>query len=153
MRLVAEGLLDNAAGTTYVDGELVSQKLKPLPPPKDEHKFHVCCSERNPGALELMMELAEKQKFELKLDEAHDTPSMSVRQSRAEVLFVKTNVDSLAECDHLLLYLTSQTWTRGETSQALGKEVLRAMDLGVHVLLAHESKLLAHPERMWWQPP
>ena len=42
MRLIAERLLEDAAGTTYVDGELISHKLKALPPPKDEHKFHIC---------------------------------------------------------------------------------------------------------------
>ena len=57
-----------------------------------------------------------------------------------------THVERLAECDHLLLYLTSQTWTRGEeASGALATVILRAMDLGVHVLLAHESGPAEHP--------
>ena len=38
----------------------------------------------------------------------------------------------------MLLYLTSQTWTRGEASEALGRELMRAMDLNVNVLLVHE---------------
>jgi hypothetical protein len=153
MRLIAERLLEDAAGTTYVDGELISHKLKALPPPKDEHKFHICCSSRNPGALELMVELAREQKFELKLDEVlQDTPSDSDFRSQMEVLCMTTNVDQLAECDHLLLYLTSQTWTRGEESEALAKEVERAMDLSVHVLLTHESERLQCPQRQSvWQ--
>jgi len=139
MRLIAERLLEDAAGTTYVDGELISHKLKALPPPKDEHRFHICCSGCNPGALELMVELAREQKFKLQLDEVlQETPSDSDFRSQAEVLCMTTNVERLAECDHLLLYLTLQTWTRGEESEALGKEVERAMDLGVHVLLTHE---------------
>ena len=171
MRLIAERLLEDAAGTTYVDGELISHKLKALPPPKDEHKYHICCSGRNPGALELIQELSGTQSFEFKLTKARGkqgssgvlgTVSLTARRlseelmpqlsfekrpaSQAkEVLFVTTNVDRLAECDHLLLYLTLQTWTRGEESEALGKEVERAMDLGVHVLLTHESERLQCP--------
>ena len=38
----------------------------------------------------------------------------------------------------MLLYLTSETWTRGIESPLLAAEVLKAMDLGVHILLAHE---------------
>ena len=37
-----------------------------------------------------------------------------------------------------LLYLTSQTWTRGDESDALAAEIAKAFDLDVHVLLAHE---------------
>ena len=45
----------------------------------------------------------------------------------------------LAQCDHMLLYLTAQTWTRGAESDILAEEVMKAMDLHVHLLLAHES--------------
>ena len=38
----------------------------------------------------------------------------------------------------MLLYLTSQTWTRGKESGALADELRTALDLGVHVLLSHE---------------
>jgi len=38
----------------------------------------------------------------------------------------------------MLLYLRGDTWTRGEASEALAEEVRRAMDLGSHILLAHE---------------
>lgn len=49
-----------------------------------------------------------------------------------------TDTDRLAQCEHLLLYLNSQTWTRGDRSEAFAEIVRRAMDLGVHLLLAHE---------------
>lgn len=53
-------------------------------------------------------------------------------------LYVTTDADKLAECEHMLLYLTALTWTSGEQSTQLAKEVAQAMDLGVHILLAHE---------------
>ena len=53
-----------------------------------------------------------------------------------DVLCITTHAAQLTECDHMLLYLTSQTWTRGAESDALGAELTRALDLGVHVLLA-----------------
>ena len=56
MRLIAERLLPNAAGKTYVDNELISRTFRPLPPPKAS--YHVYASALNPGALALMEELA-----------------------------------------------------------------------------------------------
>jgi len=141
MRLIAERLLYDAAGTTYVDGELISRKLRALPPPQMKHKYHVCCSERNPGALGLVTELSEQRGIPMQLDslvQPRTRTRSRRRRAHAETLCVTTNVDRLAECDHLLLYLTSLTWTRGEASEALAGEVMRAMDLGVHVLLTHE---------------
>jgi hypothetical protein len=154
MRLIAEQLLDVAPGTTFVDRELVSHKLKALPPPKDGHLYHVCCSELNPGALALMHELAEKHGFELKQSDTEGSPplaepssgSTSSRTFSGEVLLVTTNADHMTECDHLLLHLTSQTWTRGDASTELGNLVQKAMDLGVHVQLTHESEQSRHPQ-------
>ena len=153
MRLIAERLLPDAAGTTYVDGELISQQFQPLPPPRDKHTHHIYCSEHNPGASALMTELA--------------------HQRGLASLGVTTRADQLTECDHVLLYLTaqvrhlprspldlpsisprsptisllpwpsllystSQTWTRGRPSAALAEEITKALVLGVHVLLVHE---------------
>ena len=53
-------------------------------------------------------------------------------------ILVTQDMEQLSQCEHFLLYLHGRTWTRGEESEALGAEVLRAMDLGVHILLAHE---------------
>ena len=47
--------------------------------------------------------------------------------------------DVLLQCEQMLLYLTCDTWTRGEVSQALAREVLTAMTGGVRLLLVHEA--------------
>jgi hypothetical protein len=172
------------AGKTYVDGELLTQKFKALPPPKEDHSFHVCCSERNPGAFALMQELAKARKMQLKLDDEDvdlvrrssglkelsfapgfelsfsaggllELPFSAKRRSEKEVLHATKSVDRLSKCDHMLLYLTSQTWTRGEASEELAQEVGRAMDLGVHMLLAHESAHIrdSHDTRVPLQHP
>jgi len=148
MRLIAERLLPSGIGTTYVARELVNQKLKPLPLPRDSHKYHVYCSELNLGAAALISELAVRRSFVF-LPELgpHDrmpiSPSSRNRLRRRTVvnesqLFMTTNPEDLATCDNMLLYLNSQTWTLGGASASLADEIRRALDLGVRVLLAHE---------------
>ena len=46
MRLVAERLLRDGRGKTYVQGEITTMKLRPLPPPaiKDGRLYHVYVS-------------------------------------------------------------------------------------------------------------
>jgi len=154
MRLIAERLLGaDAAGATYVDSEIVSKKLKPLPPPAAT--FHIYCSELNLGAAELMAEVADKRGFKLKVVEREAREDSRRRSShtiaveaiakefssgkkRDELLLMTSNASRLGECSHMLLYLNGQTWTHGVASTALGKELMVAMDLGVDVLLAHE---------------
>jgi hypothetical protein len=93
--------------------------------------------------------------------------SVSVARKRLK-LHVTSNAEELQNSDHMLLYLTSKTWTSGDDSKALAKEVsgitamkLRfayrrsdkviallcvcaspqvemAMDAEVHLMLAHE---------------
>jgi len=41
-------------------------------------------------------------------------------------------------CEHMLVMLTEETWTRGETSDTLAHEVCEAMRDGIHRLLVHE---------------
>ena len=38
----------------------------------------------------------------------------------------------------MLVYLTGETWTGGKRSDAFADEVKLAMDVGTHLLLAHE---------------
>jgi len=166
MRLIAERLLPNTAGKTYVDRELVNQKLKPLPPPQDnKHSnipastHHIFCSHLISGGLELMEEVSQKRGFKFLLTdpEKHSTlraglgrgvqSAKSVDDAMTtfasinapNVLRVTTSKSNLARCEHILLYLTSETWTQGEKASAsICELLLEAMDLGVHVLLAHE---------------
>ena len=129
MRLIAERLLPPAmAGTTYVDKELASQKVGQLALPKDGHAFHVYCSTNNPGADALMAELVRVRGF------AGGGDSGVSR----DVLLFTTDPTEVRSCDHMLLYLTAQTWTRGAESEALAAEVAQAMSANVHILLAHE---------------
>jgi len=129
MRLIAERLLPNAAGTTYVDHELINQKRKLLSPPSAT--YHVYCSAFNPGAKELIEEVSGKCGLELKI-EAKATPNTP------NTLCMTTDVANLPQCDHMMLYLTGQTWTCHGGSAALGHELQEAMEIGVHVQLAHE---------------
>ena len=55
-----------------------------------------------------------------------------------DLLIVTDEFGMLSECEHMLLYLNAQTWTRGEASNALGAELSAAMDRGVNIVLAHE---------------
>ena len=53
-------------------------------------------------------------------------------------LRVTQDVALLAECDHFLIYLHGQTWTRGAATEAFAAEVVASMDAGINTLLAHE---------------
>ena len=161
MRGIAERALDEI-GKTYVDKELVSTKIKPLPPPKDGHAYHVYCSELNPGAAALMKEVADKHDWKISMPteakgrrRSSASPiagmvSMKARAKGEPTLFATTNIDRLTECDHMVLYLTGQTWTRGTASEALAAELTKAMDEGIHILLAHESACAACTRSPVW---
>ena len=70
MRVIAERLLPDAAGTTFVDRELINGKHRPLPKPNAQ--FHVYCSPFNAGATEAIKEAAaaEREAASSRLDEA-----------------------------------------------------------------------------------
>ena len=131
MRLIAERMLPNAAGSTYVKREVVNQKLGQLRRPKSN--YHLYCSALNPGALELMKEVGCQLHFEVHLEKR--VPS---KAKTTNTLLLTSDVSELVECDHMLLYLNGMTWTRGDASAALSDEVLKAMNLGIHIMLVHE---------------
>jgi len=144
MRLIADRLLPAAPNSTFVDNEIVSHQPAPLQPPNGS--FHVYCSSFNAGALGLMNEVAQEQRFRALegVASAKQNTSSSFPLSSAGVtapkgtLHIATDKASLALCDHMLLYLTAQTWTRGANSDALAGEIEEALGLGIHILLAHE---------------
>ena len=152
---------DGTEWAIYIDRELSSYEPRPLPRPSNANKYHVCCSTTNPGALALMEELAKNRKWTLCKDggqrrrRASSAAGRAIhryrsglgamlgardeRDGKSNQLLVTTSVADLGDCDHLLLYLTAETWTRGDEATAiLAAEISRAMDMGVHVLLAHE---------------
>ena len=135
LRLVAERLLSDAAGITFIDGELSTQKLSAPRLPSKDHTFHVYCSELSPGGSALLRELASH----LGIMMMHSLPELGDMKDN-KILVVTNDVQHLEECEHMLLYLTSQTWTRCGASDALAEEARRAMDAGIHLLLAHESE-------------
>jgi len=97
--------------------------LKPLAMGRTHHLY---CSRFNKGALAVAQELR-----------TYVRESSPSKKQRAEVL-VTSSRRSLDSCEHMLLYLTSQTWTSGSESAALAHEVCQAQRAGVHLLLAHE---------------
>ena len=121
----AERLLPDATGTTYVDREVVSQKRKLLSPPSKG--FHVYCSKHNPGAEAFMAEVSDKCGFDLNV-------KTEVIAKTHNVLYITSDGTNLSKCDHVLLYLTSQTWTRGEASAALGSSPSTEPRLGLEPL-------------------
>lgn len=124
MRLVAESLLPEGHGGTFVQGELVRSKVK-LRSPRAGCQFHVYCSSANPGAIELIDEL--------------QLQCRSMDPSKPDFVIRSTTVfANLQHCECFLVYLTGRTWTRGEGSEAFATEVTRAMADKVKLLLVHE---------------
>ena len=111
MRLIAERVLPNAVGATYVDGELISLKPKQLLLPRDGHDYHVFCSNLNPGSIDLMHELAETRTFTLRVSDERRPSIEEIGQFAMEgqpqlELFIATcNADRMNQCEHMLLLL------------------------------------------------
>ncbi|MDC0525717.1 hypothetical protein OAO87_01865 [bacterium] len=129
LRLIAERLVPDAAGNSYVAGELVSKPLRELLPPIQPSLYHCYCSPVNPGALELMHELATVRGYQLN---DGSLPARGLAATKGK-LHVATDVGELPQCQHMMLYLTGQTWTRGGASETLTDELTKAMDQNVHV--------------------
>eukprot|EP00966_Prymnesium_polylepis_P079438 1841373-Prymnesium_polylepis.1 len=144
LRCIAERLLPGGHERTYLQRELVNEKMFFQPATKS---FHAYCSLKNPSAMQMLQEFADSQGLTVKL-----APSRLARARRrssfrldrqtcanaqSTTLHVTHDVDQLRECDVMLVYLTAQTWTCPDTSM-FGSEVSRAMGVGVRLLLAHE---------------
>jgi len=124
MQRIVERLLPDGHPPTYLQGDLTRRKYSLLSP-SNGRRYHAYCSKHNAGA----DILADEVRKELKLD-----------------FDVATNFDQLDECECMLVYLTSLTWTRGEDSDALAKEVSAAMAQEKPLLLAHEAPGIDDPK-------
>ena len=150
MRLIAEQLLLESQHPyggpyeqkMYVSGEIeqrLKKKLMSTPPALDAFsqpssitaqlrlsratrvsstaRFHFYCSAHTPHAREVVHELNVLLGWDLSwTEELHE----------------------LKECQHMLIHLRYDTWSRGEESLAFANEVCEAMRLGVHRQLVHE---------------
>jgi hypothetical protein len=90
-------------------GHELKQRVPALPAPRDGCTYHVYCSPHNASAAELMHEVAREQ------------PGFNV--------LVTQSIDELHSCERMLIYLTSLTWTSGETSNAFAQEVCGSLIL------------------------
>ena len=122
MRLICERLLpEQYHGATYVHGSLESKNIA-APLLTQNRRFHLYCSPHNAGAERMTAELN----------------NMITIRRQAEPLRVTQKLPELDQCEHMLVYLTSATWTRGATSVAFAIEVCEALRKGVHLMPVHE---------------
>ena len=118
----------------FVQDELSRRKTELLLPASGG--FHVYVSDHNPGAVELMLELATR--LEMQLTETAAFTETSSQQAGTRQLHVTRSLSNLQACDHILVCLNDLTWTRRNESAAFAAEVAQAMESGVNLLLAHE---------------
>lgn len=165
LRALAERILGNPRADTCVQGELAFEKVE-LPAVSTGN--HVHCSPNNPGARELLEELAGSLHIEMErsavspsglsvsVDGADSSGLASTstnlrkggRASIAARLMVSEGPAKLASRSTcMLVYLNGLTWTRGASSDAFAQEVKEAMEDGVYLLLAHEMEGIAQEAR------
>ena len=143
LRQIAERLLPVGHPRTYVQGEIVSQPMPALPPPRHRSQFHVYCSPNNAGAADVVMELGaalSKQSgtARIKRSRSMGEPSYLKQDEERQVVCVTEEPTQLERCECMLVYLNAWTWTRDQTSAQFAEEVLRAMALSKRLVLAHE---------------
>lgn len=121
-------LSDRRAGyqqMTYMEGEvgqLIRGKLTlHLPAVRADCRHHVYVSPASPhGTLDLVRTL------------------QSIFEKTNQKLTYTEEASQLRYCEHMLVLLTSETWTRGEDSDEFARDSCKAMRAGVHRLLVHE---------------
>ena len=133
LRMVAERLLPGFQHLygrpykqiAYARGEIGERlhetTLKPPDQADPQLHFHLFCSRHTPGARAIAEEIA-----------------VLLREAQLPPLLWTEDPDELEQCDHVLVHLNAETWTRGAESDAFARDVCDAMRLGVHRLLAHE---------------
>jgi hypothetical protein len=132
----------------FVQSELANQRPTLREP---VGTFHIYCSEHNEGSIALMDELATMMDLGLGINSVTQRECPRKRSSssaRLNLLRVSSEIASLNRCEHMLVYLNDQTWTRGESgSVQFAADVHQAMDAGVRLLLAHEMVGLGQDQR------
>jgi len=118
--------------------------------PRGNTKYHLFCSQHNPGA-ETFTQLLD--------DTANDSvgkkpktrrgfsptrkrapqPGQSIKTTRT--IKATSNAEQLKACERMLIYLTADTWAEDDPLRvdALVKEIASAMALGVELFLVHEA--------------
>ena len=84
-------------------------------------RFHLFVGVHNPLARGVALEMASL-----------------LKEERLPPLLWTEDIADLEHCEHMLIHLAGDTWTRGPESDLLAHEVCAAMRAGVHRLLAHE---------------
>ena len=94
-------------------------------------------SRRSKGVVEISFDLYISRHSPRALDTAKEVNELL---SKNELPLIRWTDDlkKLEECEHMLVHLDGETWTRGSESDAFAHEVREAMRKGVHRLLAHE---------------
>ena len=106
----------SASGQVHLPRWSTVQFMDSLPP----ITYHLCCSKYNEDAAELVSELERSQ--------------LHVNSH----LYWTDQADAVNNCNAMLVYLTSRTWSNETTRELLANEVLHAIRLGVQLVLAHE---------------
>ena len=125
LRLIAERLLPpEMKGTTYVQHELMRQKIKLALP---STAWHIYCSPHNAGALELMQDVAADHGLLMVMRDVGEVSRRHARRrssGEAEGKLYATNIMShMTSCSHMLVYLNQRTWNNGGASGAFANEV------------------------------
>lgn len=133
------------SGSTYMQGEQGSAFIALRPPNQSRHVY---CSPFNPGASQLVAEIANQHQQPipvLRRDVGEGTwQKMSVytavtSTSRAKAaLYMSDDIDDLAKCDKMLVYLNGLTWLEDGSSRSLAAEVSQALRDNIPLLLCHE---------------
>lgn len=164
-RQVAQLFLHRGHPPTYVQGELTLRQLPTLPAPRGGCTHHLYVSVHNIGARQLCAELIElvgaarppasKDKrtgwpgglqhvfgpSALSADHMDTSKNKHVSRSqigRPQRASPESVQGLLRRCEQMLVYLSADTWTSGAASEALCREIMDAMTLGVRLLLVHE---------------
>jgi len=117
----------------YLEDEVAHTKVS-LPPPFHGRKCHLFCSSFNAGALALVEELM-------------DSNVLVTQGKRANSLTFTTDVDKLADCDHMIVLLDERTWTSGADTAKFIEHIHMAMRIGVHISCVHEFPSIVGPLR------